>query len=100
MSNHIVVVMEYRPLEGREDEVRERLVKRAAGVREEPGCEMFDLHSERDGTFVLIERWTTKDDFKVHAGREDGAIARQELAPLLVEPPTPRILRPIGADLS
>lgn len=55
-------------------------------VQEEPGCELFALHSNKR-TVILVERWTTVDDAKAHGASDNLAEIRRRLEGLLAAPP-------------
>jgi len=73
-SNHIimkpiVVVATITAQPGSENIVRDALVTAVAAVRGEPGCEQYDLNAdtERPGSFVMVERWSSDADLEAHA---------------------------------
>ncbi|CAG9183077.1 putative quinol monooxygenase [Cupriavidus pampae] len=65
----IVVIATITAQPGSESIVRDALTTAVAAVRGEPGCEQYDLNAdtERPGSFVMVERWSSKADLETHA---------------------------------
>lgn len=89
----VVVVATITPKPDQVDAVREAILTAVPQVHDEPGCELYALH-EGDGSFVMVERWASVEDLKVHGRAEalttlGGAIADKLAAPLDVRRLTP-----------
>lgn len=67
MALRIVVPMEAAP--GKRDELIDLFRTRSPEVRQEPGCEDYELYqsTERLDQLVLLEQWTDAHTLKVHA---------------------------------
>jgi quinol monooxygenase YgiN len=48
------------------DTVRDILTTAAAGVHDEPGCQLYSVHQSGE-TFVFIEQWADKEALKTHS---------------------------------
>lgn len=69
MAVRIIVSMSALP--GKGTELARMRAPRAAEVRQEPGCEQFDLfqNTEDPDRLVLLERWTDEASLAAHAER-------------------------------
>ena len=67
MALRLIVPMEAAP--GKRDELIEAFSARARGVRQESGCEEFELYqsTERPDQLVLLERWTDEVSLEAHS---------------------------------
>ena len=67
MALRLIVPMETAP--GKRDELIEAFSARSREVRQESGCEEFELYqsTERPDQLVLLEQWTDADTLKVHS---------------------------------
>jgi quinol monooxygenase YgiN len=85
MAIRIMVSMRAKPGKGRE--LAKARAPRAAEVRNEPGCEQFDLfqNTEDPDHLVLFERWTDQASLDVHAERNR---ERPTVAPELRDGPS------------
>ncbi len=66
MSVRLIVNMEAAP--GKREELLATFAELCPSVREEPGCEQYELYqsTERPDHFSLMERWTDQDALTVH----------------------------------
>jgi len=78
----IVVVVTLTPSEGNRDALLAVCEKYWPGIQGEPGCELLALH-ENTETFVVIERWASREIWEQHLSTEANAALNTELAPLL-----------------
>jgi quinol monooxygenase YgiN len=83
--NALVVVVTLSPANGHREKLLAVCRKYWPGVQEEPGCELFALH-EGTGSFVVIERWSSRSLWEQHLATADNAALNAELSPLLAEP--------------
>jgi quinol monooxygenase YgiN len=81
MAIRIIVPMNTLPGKGAEY-IKARL-PRHAEVRNDPGCEQFDLYQnvENPDQFLLVERWTDEEKLNAHY-----ALNRPRIAPELMQP--------------
>ena len=71
------------------DEIRKLLLEQAVIVREEDGCEYYDLYDDVNGNLVFIEAWTTRELWMIHNDAPtvdtiNKAVAGKLLSPVLV----------------
>ncbi|WP_296631070.1 antibiotic biosynthesis monooxygenase [Rhodoluna sp.] len=48
------------------DEIRAYLLSISEEVRNEPGCNFYDLYDEATGKLVFIEQWASREDWLKH----------------------------------
>ncbi|MFD9794934.1 putative quinol monooxygenase [Streptomyces sp. NPDC059070] len=80
-----VVIARVHPKPGHLQEVLEIYAEAVPLVHQEPGCELFALHTDQTSIFV-VERWTTDEDLKVHSATENFARTRARVQGLLGAP--------------
>lgn len=83
MSKPCIVIAIFTPKPGESESVRQVLSDTIALVHTEDGCELYALHEDVDGRFVLIEKWTTREAWRVHVGLPGVAKLHHDLASLL-----------------
>jgi quinol monooxygenase YgiN len=83
MSKPCIVIAIFTPKTGESESVLQVLSNTIASVHEEDGCELYALHEDVDGRFVLIEKWTTREAWRVHVGLPSVAKLRRDLTGLL-----------------
>jgi quinol monooxygenase YgiN len=88
MTVRLIVNMEAAP--GKRDELVSTFATLSPSVREEPGCEQYELYqsTEHPDQFALMERWTDQDALTVHGQllRERGVdLASLRASPAEVE---------------
>jgi quinol monooxygenase YgiN len=71
------------------DEIKQLLLEQAALVRQEPGCEYYDLYDHVNGNLVFIEAWSTREDWMIHnyaptVAAIDEGVEGKLLSPVLV----------------
>lgn len=66
MALRLVVPMQAAP--GRRDELIESFRIRCKEVREEPGCEQYEIYqsTERPDQLILLERWQDEETLEAH----------------------------------
>ena len=66
MTVRLIVNMEAAP--GKREELIATFAELSPSVREEPGCEQYELYqsTEQPHQFALMERWTDQDALTVH----------------------------------
>jgi quinol monooxygenase YgiN len=92
----VVVVATITPKPDQVDAVREALLAAVPAVHDEPGCELYALH-ERDGEFVMVERWESPDAMRVHGKAEALATLGARIADKLAAPLDVRRLTAVPA---
>ena len=88
MKVRLIVNMEAAP--GKREELIATFADLSPKVREEPGCEQYELYqsTEQPDQFALMELWTDQDALTVHGQvlRERGVdLASLRVAPAQVE---------------
>ena len=73
MTEEVVVVATMRPSPEHAQRVREVLTELVGRVHQEQGCLLYALHSAKDGSLVMLERWASNDALRAHAGGEPAA---------------------------
>jgi quinol monooxygenase YgiN len=68
------VIVAINALPGKGTELARLRAPQQAAVREEPGCEQFDLfqNAENPDQLLLVERWTDQASLDAHAERNRG----------------------------
>jgi quinol monooxygenase YgiN len=81
----VVVTAIVHPKPGHLDEALAVFSRHVGAVHQEPGCELYSLHTQGDD-IVVIEKWTTQAELDTHG--KGSALARlgAELHPLLAKP--------------
>jgi quinol monooxygenase YgiN len=83
MSEPCIVIATFHPHPGKGAAVRHALEAVIPDVHDEPGCELYALHEEREGRLVLIEKWTTRELWQEHLTLEPVKRSRASLEGLL-----------------
>lgn len=86
----IIMIVNMKAREGREDDLRELLGRTARLSREEDGCILYELLEARKtvGAFAVVEKWRDQASFKAH---QEAAHLKEAFASfdrLLAGPPT------------
>jgi quinol monooxygenase YgiN len=68
------------------DEIRAFLLEVSSEVRDEPGCNFYDLYDEASGKLVFIEQWATREDWLVHNDAPSVAKINQFVEGKLTQP--------------
>jgi quinol monooxygenase YgiN len=99
MSDAVVVLAAFRPLEGRADDVHEVLAWMVANTRAEAGCERYDLYrAPEGGSFHLIERYTDAAALEAHRAAPYFSEYRRRIADLLERPVEAVVLTAVDAE--
>lgn len=97
MSSPVIVTVTFIPAHGERDRLLEALQRGIAEVHTEQGCELYALHEAPDGSFFLIEKWSTVEALNTHAAGEIVARLDASLEGLLAEPAEVTRLAPLAA---
>lgn len=95
----VVAVAFMRPKAESADDVRDALLKAAAQVHNEPGCELYSLHEGRE-QFIVIEKWEDLDALKTHGNAPALKELLSTIKELLREPMEVHIGNPVDASSS
>jgi len=66
MSEPVTVVARLHPDPERVDAATAAVRAAVAGIRAENGCLQYAPHLADDGTFVIVERWASRDALAAH----------------------------------
>jgi quinol monooxygenase YgiN len=89
----VVVVATLNPLPEHREAVIKTLEETIARVHQEPGCELYALHEDRD-RLVYVEKWESAEALAAHAKGQALADQADRLAGKLNGPADVRILQP------
>jgi quinol monooxygenase YgiN len=92
----VVVVATITPRPGEADAVRAAILAAVPQVHAEPGCELYAMH-EADGTFVMVERWDSREALQVHGTAEALTTLGGRLRGKVAGPPEVVRLSPVPA---
>lgn len=92
----LVIIATVRPKADHHEDVLEALKTAAVATHEEPGCEMFAVHSGRE-ELIVIESWADKDSLQAHQKNEAFQTLAASIAPWLREPLDIQVVRPVPA---
>lgn len=98
----IVVVAKARVKEGSESAVEQAFREVMPPTHEEEGCLRYALHRGTDDprTFMMIERWTSKEALDAHLATGHVQKLFASLAPLVEAPPELFLAEPLSDDLA
>jgi quinol monooxygenase YgiN len=97
MSTPVVVTAIFEPNPGQYDAVVEALKPAIAAVHEEPGCQLYAIHRDPQGTIVMIEKWDSAELLDEHGAGPAVAALNASLEGLLARPVEVTRLVPIPA---
>ncbi len=89
MQSLVTVVAEMKAKPGKEEALREAILKLIDPTRKEDGCVQYDLHvsNEDPGHFVFYENWTSAQHLAKHAASDHLKAFAEVRADLLEAPP-------------
>ncbi len=95
----ITLIATLTAVEGKEDELESALIDVVTAADEEPGCEVYSVHSSRNEprVFRFFELYTDRDSLKVHGRGQRMTTAMAGLEGLLAGPPEILRLTPLAA---
>lgn len=91
----VVVLATFRSRPGRAADLKETLQAVQASSRAEPGCELYDMFESRQGSYVLFERYRSRDALEAHRGSDHYRAYRARVPELLEQPVAVTVLRPV-----
>jgi len=83
MSTPCIVIATFTPVEGKTDDVIAVFEDVIPDVHQEEGCELYALHQEVTGHLVLVEKWTSRELWRIHSGADTVTRIQAGLAGLL-----------------
>lgn len=97
MSKPCVVIATFVPIAEHHTAVREALESVLPDVHQEAGCELYALHEETEGRFVLVEKWTSRELWREHLALPPVARLGGLLEGLLVSPVEVQEMYPVAS---
>ena len=85
MTTPCIVIATFTPKPEHYDEVKRVLLEVSPEVHLEEGCELYALHEEVGGTLVFVEKWTTRELWQVHSGKDTVARIKSGVQGLLAQ---------------
>jgi quinol monooxygenase YgiN len=88
-GKHITIVARIRAREGKEEAVKQELLKLVGPTRSEEGCINYDLHQAVDdpSLFVFYENWASQEAINGHLKSPHIGAVLARADELLAEPP-------------
>ena len=93
----VVVVATITPRPEHVQAVREAVLAAVPQVHAEEGCERYALHEARDGSLVMIERWTGPEALAAHGRGEPFSELSRQLEGKLTGAPQLQVLTAVPA---
>ncbi len=91
----VVVTAYFHPASGQRDRVLAALERAIPRVHEEPGCNLYCIQEDADGTIVMIEQWDSAELLDAHGAGDAVADLNADLEGLLAEPVAVARLTPL-----
>lgn len=84
------VTATFEPIPEFKEEIKSFLIEEAKAVRQEEGCEYYDLYESVTGQLVFIEAWKTRELWQIHnqaptVARINEFVAGKLLGPVMVQ---------------
>jgi quinol monooxygenase YgiN len=92
----VIVTATVHPEPGHLDAALAVFARHIGAIHQEPGCELYALHTHGEDLFV-IEKWTTRAELDTHIKGPVLAALSAELDPLLARPADLAFLTPNAA---
>lgn len=86
MTDAVTVVARLHPDPERMDDATAAVRAAVAGIRAEDGCLQYDPHRADDGTFVIVERWASREALAAHNTGAAVQVLRDGLKGLTLAP--------------
>lgn len=100
MSKPCIVIATFVPMAEHHAAVREALESVIPDVHQEAGCELYALHEETEGRFVLVEKWSSRELWREHLTLAPVARLGGLLEGLLVSPVAVQEMYPVASGSS
>lgn len=84
-TTNVNLIATFRASSGNSQNVSKLICDYAAIVRQEPGCLLFEVYTDRDDLhqFVVVERYVDEEAFQAHLAGRAGHQFNAELTPLV-----------------
>ncbi|WP_353808278.1 putative quinol monooxygenase [Agromyces sp. SYSU T00194] len=86
MSAPVTVVARLHPAAESLEQATAAVRTALAGIRAEDGCLQYDPHLADDGSFVIVERWASREALAAHNTGAPVQVLRDGLAGLTTAP--------------
>ncbi|WP_281883311.1 putative quinol monooxygenase [Agromyces rhizosphaerae] len=86
MSTAVTVVARLHPASESVEQAAAVVRAALAGIRAEDGCLQYDPHLADDGSFLIVERWASRDALDAHSTGAPVQVLREGLEGLTTAP--------------
>ncbi len=86
MSGEITVVARLHPAPESIEQASAAVRAALAGIRAEDGCHQYDPHLADDGSFLIVERWASREALDAHSTGAAVQVLRDGLDGLTTAP--------------
>lgn len=86
MSEAVTVVARLHPDPEKVRDAAAAVLAAVEGIRAEEGCLQYDPHLADDGTFVIVERWASREALAAHNVGPAVQVLRDGVAGLMAAP--------------
>lgn len=88
VTNKVTVIARIKSKVGREEQVKQELLKLLTPTRAERGCINYDLHQAVNdkSLFLFHENWESEDDLKKHLESSHVKNCHRQISELIAEP--------------
>ncbi len=93
--SEVTVIARAKAKPGTEDEMERALRANAESSRCEGGCISYAVLRGDDGTFMTVERWSSRADADSHMTTPHVQTLLQTIAPMLAGPPEISVMREV-----
>ena len=84
----VVVTAVFQPAPGAKEPLIAALREGTPAVHAESGCLLYAIHDAEDGTIVMLEKWTSREDLDAHAAGQAVVQLNALITPYLGRPVT------------
>ena len=84
----VVVTAVFQPAPGAKEPLIAALREGIPAVHAERGCLLYAIHDAEDGTIVMLEKWTSREDLDAHAAGQAVVQLNALITPYLGRPVT------------
>lgn len=93
----VVVTAVFTPASGAREALTAALREGIPAVHAEAGCLLYAIHDADDGTIVMLEKWTSREDLDAHASGEAVKRLNELIEGLIAQPVVVTTMLPIAA---
>ena len=93
----VIVTAVFQPSPGAMDQLIAALREGIPAVHAEDGCILYAIHDADDGSIIMLEKWTSREDLAAHASGKAVVQLNALIAPYLRRPVTVTTMTSIPA---